>query len=271
MAKDNFPQALRLVLADEGGVSNHPADRGGLTNKGITQATYDAWRELHGRPTRSVRAIEHAEVDAIYREQFAAKILFDKLPLGLDYALFDFAVNSGVSRAVRFLQRILKVRADGSLGARTLAALTALAEDELGEAKIGELIIALCDERLRFLKRLKSWKHFGRGWEKRVTRVKNNARVMLFGRRAGEIEAATEPDGAALGLGQQKLSATVADNKAAAVGLFGAAGTALEQAADVKFSLLSVFDNIPSWVWLALVAGLFAYIIWSKHRVAIKD
>lgn len=260
MAKDNFPQALRLVLADEGGVSNHPADRGGLTNKGITQATYDAWRELHGRPTRSVRAIEHAEVDAIYREQFANKILFDKLPLGLDYALFDFAVNSGASRAVRFLQRILKVRADGSLGARTLAALA--------ETDIERVITSLCEERLRFLKRLKVWKHFGKGWGKRVNRVEKNALAMIAGR---ETVVATEPDGAALGLGQQKLSATVADNKAAAVGLMGAAGTALEQAADVKFSLLSVFDSIPSWVWLALVAGLFAYIIWSKHRVAVKD
>nr|DAY00237.1 MAG TPA: Lysozyme [Caudoviricetes sp.] len=260
MAKDNFPQALRLVLADEGGVSDNKHDRGGLTNKGITQATYDAWRELHGRPTRSVRAIEHAEVDAIYREQFANKILFDKLPLGLDYALFDFAVNSGVSRAVRFLQRILKVRADGSLGARTLAALA--------EADIERVITSLCEERLRFLKRLKTWKHFGKGWEKRVNRAEKNALAMIAGR---ETEAATEPDGAALGLGQQKLSATVADNKAAAVGLMGAAGTALEQAADVKFSLLSVFDSIPSWVWLALVAGLFAYIIWSKHRVAVKD
>ena len=260
MAKDNFPQALRLVLADEGGVSNHPADRGGLTNKGITQATYDAWRELHGRPSRSVRAIEHAEVDAIYREQFANKILFDKLPLGLDYALFDFAVNSGVSRAVRFLQRILKVRADGTLAARTLAALA--------EADIERVITSLCEERLRFLKRLKTWKHFGKGWEKRVNRAEKNALAMIAGR---ETVAATEPDGAALGLGQQKLSATVADNKAAAVGLMGAAGTALEQAADVKFSLLSVFDSIPSWVWLALVAGLFAYIIWSKHRVAVKD
>ena len=260
MAKDNFPQALRLVLADEGGVSNHPADRGGLTNKGITQATYDAWRELHGRPSRSVRAIEHAAVDAIYREQFANKILFDKLPLGLDYALFDFAVNSGVSRAVRFLQHLLKVRADGSLGARTLAALA--------EADIERVITSLCEERLRFLKRLKTWKHFGKGWEKRVNRAEKNALAMIAGR---ETVAATEPDGAALGLGQQKLSATVADNKAAAVGLMGAAGTALEQAADVKFSLLSVFDSIPSWFWLALVAGLFAYIIWSKHRVAIKD
>lgn len=260
MAKDNFPQALRLVLADEGGVSNHPADRGGLTNKGITQATYDAWRELHGRPTRSVRAIEHAEVDAIYREQFANKILFDKLPLGLDYALFDFAVNSGASRAVRFLQRILKVRADGSLAARTLVTLT--------EADIEQVIKDLCKDRLRFLKRLKAWKSFGKGWKKRVDRVEKNALAMIAG---GQVVAATEPDGAALGLGQQKLSATVADNKAAAVGLFGAAGTALEQAADVKFSLLSVFDSIPSWVWLALVAGLFAYIIWSKHRVAVKD
>nr|DAI36115.1 MAG TPA: Lysozyme [Caudoviricetes sp.] len=260
MAKDNFPQALRLVLADEGGVSNHPADRGGLTNKGITQATYDAWRELHGRPSRSVRAIEHAEVDAIYREQFANKILFDKLPLGLDYALFDFAVNSGASRAVRFLQRIIKVRADGSLGARTLAALA--------EADIERVITSLCEERLRFLKRLKTWKHFGKGWEKRVNRVEKNALAMIAGR---ETVAATEPDGAALGLGQQKLSATVADNKVAAAGFMGAAGTALEQAADVKFSLLSVFDSIPSWFWLALVAGLFAYIIWSKHRVAIKD
>ncbi|WP_298642717.1 glycosyl hydrolase 108 family protein [uncultured Cardiobacterium sp.] len=251
-----FPIALRLIPPP----SARKCDRGGSTNHGITQATYDAWRELHGRPSRSVRAIEHAEVDAIYREQFANKILFDKLPLGLDYALFDFAVNSGVSRAVRFLQRILKVRADGSLGAKTLAALA--------EADVGQVIKDLCKDRLRFLRRLKAWKHFGKGWAKRVNRAEMNALAMIAG---GQVVAATEPDGAALGLGQQKLSATVADNKAAAVGLFGAAGTALEQAADVKFSLLSVFDNIPSWFWLALVAGLFAYIIWSKHRVAVKD
>ena len=154
----------------------------------------------------------------------------------------------------------VKVRADGSLGARTLAALA--------EADIERVITSLCEERLRFLKRLKSWKHFGKGWGKRVNRVEKNALAMIAGR---ETVAATKPDGAALGLGQQKLSATVADNKVAAVSLFGAAGTALEQAADVKFSLLSVFDSIPSWFWLALVAGLFAYIIWSKYRVAIKD
>ena len=154
----------------------------------------------------------------------------------------------------------VKVRADGSLGARTLVTLT--------EADIEQVIKDLCKDRLRFLKRLKAWKSFGKGWKKRVDRVEKNALAMIAGR---ETVAATEPDGAALGLGQQKLSATVADNKAAAVGLMGAAGTALEQAADVKFSLLSVFDSIPSWVWLALVAGLFAYIIWSKHRVAIKN
>ena len=154
----------------------------------------------------------------------------------------------------------VKVRADGSLGARTLAALV--------EADIERVITSLCEERLRFLKRLKTWKHFGKGWEKRVNRAEKNALAMIAGR---ETVAATEPDGVALGIGQQKLSATVADNKAAAVGLMGAAGTALEQAADVKFSLLSVFDSIPSWFWLALVTGLFAYIIWSKHRVAIKD
>lgn len=150
--------------------------------------------------------------------------------------------------------------ADGSLAARTLVTLT--------EADIEQVIKDLCKDRLRFLKRLKAWKNFGKGWKKRVDRVEKNALAMIAGR---ETVAATEPDGAALGLGQQKLSATVADNKAAAAGFMGAAGTALEQAADVKFSLLSVFDNIPSWVWLALVAGLFAYIIWSKHRVAVKD
>ena len=150
--------------------------------------------------------------------------------------------------------------ADGSLAARTLVTLT--------EADIEQVIKDLCKDRLRFLKRLKAWKHFGKGWKKRVDRVEKNALAMIAG---GQVVTATEPDGAALGLGQQKLSATVADNKAAAVGLMGAAGTALEQAADVKFSLLSVFDSIPSWVWLALVAGLFAYIIWSQHRVAVKD
>ena len=121
----NFEQALHWVLQHEAGYVNLKSDPGGATNRGITQKTYDAYRRAKGVPVRDVRDIDDVEVRAIYREQYARPVWFDALPSGVDYALFDFAVNSGVSRAVKYVQRIVGVRQDGIMGNQTLSAIRA--------------------------------------------------------------------------------------------------------------------------------------------------
>ncbi|MDO4435261.1 MAG: glycosyl hydrolase 108 family protein [Cardiobacteriaceae bacterium] len=111
-----YQQAMMSrLLAHEGSYINYPKDPAGATHYGITQATYDAYQKRLGLSVQSVKHITMAEVLDIYQRQYQDPIRFHDLPTGLDYALFDFAVNSGTSRAVRYLQRILNVRVDGAL------------------------------------------------------------------------------------------------------------------------------------------------------------
>ena len=168
--KSSFPEALGRVLKSEGGYADNPADPGGATMRGITQHVYDAWRRLNGQPPQSVRAISPDDVAAIYRRQYANAVHFDELPVGIDYCIFDAAVNSGPVAAITFAQRAARVHADGHFGMATLAALHA--------SPPAALIVAICDARLSFLKRLRTFGVFGTGWTRRVTAVRSAALAM---------------------------------------------------------------------------------------------
>jgi len=163
MTAGSYRPALSMVLAHEGGFVDHPKDPGGPTNQGITQRVYDAYRKLRGYAVQSVKYITALEVEEIYNKQYWQLVRGDMLPAGLDYAVFDFAVNSGVSRAVRYLQRLVEVDDDGALGNETL-----LATYELAKANEEELVIRYCANRMAFLKSLGTFPTFGKGWTRRV-------------------------------------------------------------------------------------------------------
>ncbi|WP_288587648.1 glycosyl hydrolase 108 family protein [uncultured Methylobacterium sp.] len=163
MTATTFERAMTLVLTHEGGWSDDPADPGGATNLGVTIGTLSLWL---GRPATKaeVKALTVASVSPLYRRRFWDAVQGDALPAGLDYALFDFAVNSGPKRAVIGLQRALGVADDGRLGPVTLAALAG--------RDVPGLVNALCDGRLAFLRALSTWPRFGRGWGRRVEEVR---------------------------------------------------------------------------------------------------
>lgn len=165
----HFDVALSHVLRHEGGFVNHPRDPGGATNQGVTQRTYDDWRRRNGKPPRSVRQIEAGEVAAIYRGDYWDRVRGDDLPAGVGYAVFDLAVNSGASRAVRFLQAAAGVAQDGVMGPITVAAAAA---DPRG------VIDRLLDKRVAFLRGLDTWDAFGRGWTARCNDVRAAALEM---------------------------------------------------------------------------------------------
>jgi lysozyme family protein len=159
--KENYPQALKQVLKYEGGFSNHPNDPGGATMKGITQAVYDAWQRKNGLPIQSVRNISDSAVAAIYRQEYWDRIRGDDLPSGVDFAVFDYAVNSGVSRAAKTLQAVVGVTQDGQIGPQTIqAAKTYVA-------------MSITNRRLAFMQSLSIWSTFGKGWSARIADVKN--------------------------------------------------------------------------------------------------
>lgn len=164
---DRYSRCIPLVLRHEGGYVNHPKDPGGATNKGVTQKTYDGWRDKQGLARQSVRLIADDEVQAIYRRDYWDAVCGDQLPAGVDYAVFDFAVNSGINRASRFLQEVARVPADGKIGPATLAAVSAM--------NARDVVNRLCDARMAFLQGLSTFPTFGKGWTARVDEVRVKA------------------------------------------------------------------------------------------------
>lgn len=178
MTAKNFSQALKNVLVHEGGYVNHPKDPGGATNQGVTQAVYDSYRKDLGKPAQSVKNLNPAERDAIYKKRYWDVIKGDDLPDGVDYCVFDGAVNSGNSQSGKWLQRALgdkyKGTIDGMIGPETLRAVKAHPNHD-------RLIEAICERRMSFLRALKTWPTFGKGWSSRVSGVKKVAQKWATG------------------------------------------------------------------------------------------
>lgn len=168
----DWTQSIRELLVSEGGYTNHPADPGGPTNWGIT--IYDVRAYVKADATAAdVKALTKDRAKAIYKSKYWDAVWADKLPAGVDYAVFDYGVNSGPSRSVKALQRIVGVSADGVMGPDTLAAT--LAKDPV------MVINAIMDERLLFLRNLKTWGVFGVGWGRRVVNVRRDSLAMAKG------------------------------------------------------------------------------------------
>lgn len=153
----------RWILASEGGYVDHPEDPGGATNMGITIGRLSAWR---GRKVskKEVKSLTREEALEIYKACYWDAVRGDDLPLGLDYAVFDYGVNSGPAKAVKDLQRELGFtgkNVDGIMGPVTLAAVRQVKD-------IPDLILRLCERRWAFVQGLKHFKTFGRGWRRRI-------------------------------------------------------------------------------------------------------
>ena len=171
--KNNFKQALDHVLVHEGGWANHPRDPGGATMKGVTLATFRR-HYGRGRSKTDLRNITDKQLQKIYKEGYWDKCNCDKLPKGIDYAVFDAAVNSGPSRSAKWLQFAVGAKQDGGIGPITLA--------KVKKHKPVQVTNELCDRRLSFMRSLSTWSTFGKGWERRVESVRSVALSMSKGK-----------------------------------------------------------------------------------------
>lgn len=163
-----FDECLAFVLKWEGGYSNDSDDAGGATNKGITQAVYDEYRVGYGVGRQPVSGISAKEVSDIYRRKYWARICGDRLPKGLDLAVFDAAVNVGVVQSSKFLQRALGVDDDGIIGDKTISAVLS---DEIA-GLLSQTTADVIDQRRDFyealVERKPSQRKFLNGWLNRV-------------------------------------------------------------------------------------------------------
>lgn len=163
MAASSFTIVMPHIFEDEGGYVDHPSDPGGATNMGITIGTLRAWR---GRDVTKadVKALTRSEAMAIYDQNYWDAIRGDDLPAGVDYAVLDYAINSGPGRAAKLLQKLVGANQDGEIGPITLG--------KVKDVPPRELVDRYCDARMTFLQGLDGWPTFGRGWKRRVDGVR---------------------------------------------------------------------------------------------------
>jgi lysozyme family protein len=168
--RENFAEALQHVLKHEGGYVFHKDDPGGETNLGCTKKV---WEEYCGHPvdTKTMKALTPADVGPLYKLKYWDKIKGDDLPHGVDYIVFDAAINSGPGRAAKWLQATVGVEPDGGIGPKTLAAVAGFSPKDLIED--------YSKRRLSFLMDLPTWDTFGKGWGRRVNDVEHTALKMV--------------------------------------------------------------------------------------------
>jgi lysozyme family protein len=147
--KNNYDVALKEVLKSEGGYSNNPHDPGGPTKYGITIYDYRAYINKNGN-ANDVKNLTLDQAATIYKTKYWDKVNGDTLPNGVDYCVFDYGVNSGVGRANKVYNKLVTSYTDAN-----------------------KLIDAICDERLSFLKGLRTWPYFRKGWTARVAAVRS--------------------------------------------------------------------------------------------------
>lgn len=164
--KSNFDRCLTELLKHEGGFVNHPSDPGGMTNLGVTKKVWEEWVMPKPVTEADLRSLTPALVAPLYKNKYWDACRCDDLPDGLDYCVFDTAVNSGSSRAIKFLQAIVGCTPDGKIGPVTLQSVEADAE-----SGVDHLIEEYCAKRQAFWESLSTFKTFGKGWTRRGKEV----------------------------------------------------------------------------------------------------
>lgn len=157
--------------------SNDAHDPGGKTMCGITQREYDNDRKRHGMVCRDVRQITETEGYSIYRLSYWSPHC-DSLPPGLDLCFFDSSVNEGCTEAVRILQHVLDIEADGMWGPQTAAAVAAIPQVS-HPVQLPAIIRAFTARRETVYRESKGFPYFGKDWLRRSKEIGDEALKMV--------------------------------------------------------------------------------------------
>jgi len=171
--KSRFQICLHFVLHWEGGYVNDPIDPGGATMRGVTQATYDAFRRKWNVPIQAVHYIAPDELGAIYEDNYWLRTHCQGLLPPLDLAIFDTAVNFGPGRAIQFLCIALDITP-------TSMSWTEKMSLAVHQADPKKMALSICDQRDAFrlvcIKRHPALKKFLKGWQNRDNSLRNEVR-----------------------------------------------------------------------------------------------
>ena len=164
--KDNFDECLKMLLHHEGGYVNHPKDPGGETNLGVTKRVYEKWGG-----TKDMKDLTVEDVAPIYKKNYWNRCKCDDLESGVDWVVFDWAVNSGTGRSAKAVQKICGAAQDGAIGPKTLTLVNGQDTQYMVE-EFGKI-------RQNFYESLSTFNTFGKGWTRRNTETTKKALEMV--------------------------------------------------------------------------------------------
>ena len=149
----SFDQAFSLTLGEEGGYSNTPGDRGGITYRGVTQTRFSAYLKSKGQDDRDVITMTDAELRDLAFTGYWQASHADSLMSPLDCLQFDAAFNSGPANAIRLLQEACGAEVDGVWGAETIGKCNTATLDSYLAARLAfyQHIVATDPSQLKFL------------------------------------------------------------------------------------------------------------------------
>ncbi|MEQ5796257.1 D-alanyl-D-alanine carboxypeptidase family protein [Paracoccus sp. NFXS7] len=168
-----FQRLHSFIQKAEGGFVNHPADKGGPTNMGITQKTLAGWRRREV-PIEEVQALTREEADQIFRQFYFTPCRCAEMPDRTAMVVYNGAVLHGPDRSIRLLQQAFNtlglqvdggpLAVDGVIGRNTMAAARQTDAQVLSEAYL--------DEQIAYLRGLDTFETFGDGWLNRVAALR---------------------------------------------------------------------------------------------------
>lgn len=230
---DRFDACHPITAGWEGGWSNHPDDPGGATMYGVIQKVYDAYRKRKGLPIRSVRLITRTEALEIYRAEYWEKCGAPTLFPGVDLAVYDASVNSGVSRSIKWLKA------------------------SVGSNDHSVTVKRICRVRLGFVQSLKIWKSFGKGWGRRIADIEAKGVAMAL-TAMGVAMSAQKAAFAGEATAAKKSAKANATTAAASSGAAGAGGGVTVSPLDLQMS--------DQMVLAVVVVALIGYALFLLVR-----
>ena len=163
----SFSKVIKMVLEHEGGYVNHPSDPGGETKYGISKRAY---------PDVNIADLTEEDAEELYFKDYWSRIKGEELPAGVACVVMDYAVNSGISRASKALQSVCGIsNGDGIIGPASLNAVWTTVRND-GEESVVNAVTA---QRQEFIRGLKIYETFGKGWERRITETQEKAMELI--------------------------------------------------------------------------------------------
>jgi len=167
------PKRLQRLSRYEGGLNTKEVGGGGVSNMGVTQDTYNAYRKRKNLPIEDVKNITIEEKDSIFDNEFYEKPKLNTLPENVGDIVFDYGVNASPRKAIKDFQSVIGTKPDGLIGPETQKKTNEYINQH-GEKDLLKNILNKREEHNKSLieKAPNTYKKFEKGWQNRINDLK---------------------------------------------------------------------------------------------------